>query len=95
MAMMEQVIDYDESSNSNSRFDTSDCSTDAADLVSGTAGTKQTVKSFGFVFHSFHKYVGVKSQTSIILNVTNANYATTRKMFIVQNPNCRVLLHLT
>lgn len=53
VAMMEQVIDYDESSNSNSRFDTSDCSTDAADSVSGTAGTKQTVKSFGFVFIHF------------------------------------------
>lgn len=46
VAMMESVIDFDESSNSNSRFDASDCSTDAADSASGTAGTKQTVKSF-------------------------------------------------
>ena len=56
VAIMEQVIDYDESSNSNSRFDVSDCSTDAADSVSGTAGTKQTVKSLGF-FYFFFSYV--------------------------------------
>jgi hypothetical protein len=60
VAGMEPVIDYDESSNSNSRFDASDCSTDAADSVSGIGGTKQTVKSFWFCFHSFRKFVTVK-----------------------------------
>jgi hypothetical protein len=60
VAMMDGVIDYDESSNSNSRFDTSDCSTDAADSVSGTAGTKQTVNNFWLCFHSLYKFVRVK-----------------------------------
>jgi hypothetical protein len=38
---MESFIDPDDSSNSNSRFEISDCSTDAGDLSSGPAGTKQ------------------------------------------------------
>lgn len=39
---MESFIDLDDSSNSNSRFENSDCSTDAGDLSSGPAGSKQT-----------------------------------------------------
>lgn len=38
---MESFIDPDDSSNSNSRFEISDCSTDAGDLSSGPGGTKQ------------------------------------------------------
>jgi hypothetical protein len=39
---MESFIDPDDSSNSNSRFENSDCSTDAGDFSSGPAGSKQT-----------------------------------------------------
>ncbi|PNF41845.1 hypothetical protein B7P43_G15805 [Cryptotermes secundus] len=41
---MESFIDPDDSSNSNSRFENSDCSTDAGDLSSGQAGSKQTTQ---------------------------------------------------
>lgn len=91
MAVMEQVIDYDESSNSNSRFDASDCSTDAADSVSGTAGTKQTVKNFGF-FHSFHTFVRFTREHQLKCDF---NFNTTRKMCVVRFPNSIVLFHLT
>lgn len=41
---MESFIDPDDSSNSNSRFENSDCSTDAGDLSLGQAGSRQTTQ---------------------------------------------------
>jgi hypothetical protein len=57
---MESFIDPDDSSNSNSRFENSDCSTDAGDLSSGPAGSKQTTQ-VGHRFLYFVLYVMVLS----------------------------------
>jgi hypothetical protein len=63
---MESVIDPDESSNSNSKFDTSDCSTDTGEVNAVVAGSKK-VSQVGQQFFVFSVFWKLMNRTQEIL----------------------------